>query len=279
MRNALPMIAFVLSGVCIASAVRAQNTNLGNSRPTRAFDVTSVKRNYVPQLLQRTRITPAPGRFTATNTTLHSLVVYAFEIIHKSQLRGGPDWINSARFNIEATAQGAGIQDMRPMVRRLLADRFGLVIKLQTRTLPVYRLVRARNDGGLAKGMVPWTCPQAVDTQSDPSRAECGTIGGGPNALMGVGVSMSQLAKTITQKSDYSDVDRIVIDETGITGTYNISLRFSATREHEGLRSERDPNMPSFPTALQEQLGLRLQPASAPVELLTIESAKWPENN
>jgi uncharacterized protein (TIGR03435 family) len=97
--------------------------------------------------------------------------------------------------------------------------------------------------------------------------------------MYGWGIPMARFAKALTQLAPYTEVDRIVIDQTGLSGAYEFEFQFAATREHPGLRVDNDPGLASFTTALQEQLGLKLQPSSGPVTVWTIESARMPESN
>jgi uncharacterized protein (TIGR03435 family) len=180
--------------------------------------------------------------------------------------------MNSTKFNIEGTAPGAKPEEIRPMVQRLLADRFRLAITKQTQTRPIYRLVRARQDDKLPKGLTPDSCP--IDTSNGQPRP-CNTIAGGPSSLIGVSVTMVQFAKQLSSWP-YAELGRLVVDATGLDGTYRFSMQYAATREYEGLRVNKDPNLPSFTTALQEQVGLKLESARGPVEVLVIDSAEQP---
>jgi uncharacterized protein (TIGR03435 family) len=186
------------------------------------------------------------------------------------QLTGGPRWINDTEFDVE----GASVEEIRPMLRRLLAERFGLAVRKEIRISPIYRLVRARDDGKLPKGLTPDACPPAVN-QEQPV---CNTIGGGPSSLMALSITMERFARLLAALP-YTEVDRVVVDATGLSGTYRLSMQFAATRQYEGLRSNPDPNLPTFMTALQEQVGLKLQPATGPVDVWIIESARMPDGN
>ena len=250
----------------------AADANQQGSDRVRAFEVASVKRTFLPEMIQRPDFRRSPGRMTATSTTLRLLTRYAYDILIDAHLSGGPAWTDTARFNVEATAPGATNEDLRLMTQQLLKDRFGLVITSQSRTLPIYRLIRARADGKLGKALTTSTCSDSPDRP-----ARCANVGAGPNQMYGWGLPMAVFAKSLTQLAAYTEVDRIVIDETGLSGAYDFEFRFAATRDHPGLRVVSDPSLTAFTTALQEQLGLKLQPASGPVSVWTIESARMPE--
>lgn len=264
-------VALVLA-VSLDADVRQQPANPAGA--PRRFEVASVKRNYIPDLVQRSRLTTTPGRFTATNYSLRSLIKYAYSVTDR-EIIGGPDWMDSPKFDIQAGAPGVAAVEMRPLVQRLLADRFGLMIRKETRTRPIYRLVRARDDGKLPKGLTPDSCPETTDPEHPPA---CNTVAGGPSTLMGVFVSMERFAKLL-YSFPYTEVDRYVVDATGLEGTYRFQMQFASTREYEGLRKNDDPNAPAFMTALQEQVGLKLQPSTGPVEVLIIQSARRPDGD
>jgi uncharacterized protein (TIGR03435 family) len=120
------LILFVICGFTASIAAQQQ--------PTR-FEVASVKRNYLPDMLQRSRITLTPGHFKAVNVTLRDLLKHAYSVID-AQLIGGPDWMNSTKFDVEGTAPGAKPDEIRPLVQQLLAERFRLVARKETQTRP-----------------------------------------------------------------------------------------------------------------------------------------------
>ena len=274
MSRVVPATLLWLAALASAAtwAQQASSEKVGSQR----FDVASVKRNYLPDLIQRSGMGSIPGRFTATNVTLRSLTMHAFDLVLDYQLTGGPSWIGDTKYNVEVTAPGGATSDeKRLMLRRLLADRFGLVIRKETRAnAPIYRLVLAKDNGKLPKGLTASSCPESTDKEPPP----CNTVAGGPGTLMGVNVTMPRLARLLTS-FPYTEVGRIVVDATGLTGSYQFVLQFSPTRQYYGLRSEPDPNLPTFMTALQEQAGLKLQPATGPVDVWIIQSAKYPESD
>ena len=206
---------------------------------------------------------------------------------------GGPDWTNTLRFNIEAKATSdvprgmPGAQQKLFMLRILLAERFKLVVHNETIEGPVYALALSRRDGtfgpGFHRSQLDCAASRNAGRNSPPpgSPAAKGrlTCGFGANLLFGTmvggGMTMAELAYVLS-----TVVDRAVLDRSGLTGAFDVDLRFSP----EGLRdvpAARDvdrpvSDSPSIFTALQEQLGLKLESTRGPVEVLVINSVERP---
>lgn len=233
------------------------------------------------------------GRFNATNVTMRMLLRQAFNV-QEFQIVGGPDWMTSDRFDVVAKApEGEFSADlMRPMLRTLLAERFKLVVRNETREMAIYALVKARDDGKLG----PNISPAAIDCAgvmrgrrggpppSPPQpgqKLECGFMIG-PGRMNAGGMPLSNLAQTLSPQ-----VGRIVLDKTELAGNYDFELTYSL----EGLGSvfpgggppllnggpaPIDPNQPNLFTALQEQLGLKLDSQRGPVDVIVIDSVQQP---
>jgi uncharacterized protein (TIGR03435 family) len=250
------------------------------------FDVSSVKPNKDggPSSV---RVTPG-GMLSVTNNNLRNIIRNAWNITN-DQIVGGPDWIDSERFDITAKASAPFKQDeARAMLQALLADRFGLATHMETRELPVYLLVLARKDATLGPQMkkadVDCAALFAAVTAGGkmPERLPNGNLPCGlsvrPGLVTGNGVAMEQLARNLV-----GGVGRIVVDKTGLQGYYDINMTFSA----EGAPPPAAPpgapagpapdsTAPSLFTAMQEQLGLKLEPGRAPISVLVIDRATRP---
>ena len=181
---------------------------------------------------------------------------------------------------------------MLPLVQALLIERFGLAFHRETRDLPVYHLITAKN-GNKPREHVQGNCrmPDEPNIPPDPNNVfanlNCGNVLYLPPAwLLGGMVRISSqgtggesfagrqsLSKTFVEILS-TPLGRMVIDQTGLRGTYDINLRWSA----EGSDADGTPG-PSLSTALQEQLGLRLESARGPVEVLVIERVSKPSEN
>lgn len=198
-----------------------------------------------------------PGRLVARGT-LAFFIEYAYGI-NGSYLEGGPDWIRSDRFDIEAhqPSNAQSFATMTAMMRAALADRFRLDAHRETRQVPVLLLTVAPGGPKL--------------TRSAP--ADEPETRGRPGELVAMRISMAGLASQLSRS-----VGRMVQDRTGLDGFYNITLR--STNDVQGPdrlgRTAVDPDAPSLGTALEEQLGLKLESGRGPVEFLVIDRAERP---
>ena len=264
------------------------------------FEVASVKPKKSGEGFIRFGLQPG-GRFTAQNVPTRELIRFAYNV-QPFQIEGGPGWLNSDRFDVTAKAEGdlppTGPGQSGPvqlMMQNLLADRFKLKVRRETKEMPVYELVLARSDGRLGKQIEPST----VDCVAMRGRG-AGPGGRGPGGpppsppqpgerpqcgmFMGIGsvgagdVAIQQLAQLLSQS-----VRRIVVDKTGLTGRYSFNIEFTpdqmpppgATPPGVQLPAV-NPDGPSIFTALQEQLGLKLESARGQVETLVIDSIEQP---
>jgi uncharacterized protein (TIGR03435 family) len=195
------------------------------------------------------------GRIKITNEPAKLLLRIAFEL-QNSQIAGGPAWLDNDRYDIEAkTGRREKIPQgqMAPLMRSLLADRFGLKSHRETRELPVYALV-------------------AVTPKLKPKKegevAGMSTSGGTQRTkATATATSMDLLASYIGNR-----LGRIVVDRTGLTGSYDFTLEWAPDQAA-------DSTLPSLTTALKEQLGLTLQAQKSPVEVLVIDSIQRPSEN
>ena len=266
--------------------------SLGAQTPANAaFEVASVRPNKSGDGRVMLGMQPG-GRFTATNVPLRLLVRQAFNV-QDFQIVGGPDWITSDRFDVVAKAPD-GVEFtadvMRPMLRSLLAERFKLASHNETRDMAIYALMKARPDGKLGAGLTP----AAVDCAAARGRRgggpppappqpgqkmECGMMIG-PGRLNAGGMPMSNLATALAPQ-----VGRIVIDKTELTGNYDFEVTYAPEALGGGVGApplvngnpiQVDPNAPNLFTALQEQLGLKLDSQRGPVDVVVIDRLEQP---
>jgi uncharacterized protein (TIGR03435 family) len=219
---------------------------------TPAFEVASVKQNRSGELSISIRQRPGGG-FIAHNAPLRMLLTHAYNI-KPHQLSGLPAWTSDARFDIEAKADGASPAQVRQMLQTLLAERFRLAAHRETREQPIYTLVVAKGGPRLRES-------KAETTQMD---------GKGPGQIAAEKVPMAMLARSLQ-----NILERSVVDETGLTGEYDFELNWLPDRLAEPRPGDEprpaDISGPSIFTALQEQLGLRLQAAKGPVEIVVVD--------
>lgn len=297
--TAAVVAAAVLCTVVVAPLSAAPIRPVQAPSDAPAFDVVSIRENRSGDQGQRINRLPG-GRVVTSNFPLRNLILFAYGL-QPQQLIGGPDWMDSARWDITAQAPGefpitepGTVGAPQLMMQRMLADRFRLAVHTETRELPIYALTLARADRRLGSQIQP----AAIDclTVLSAALAKAKQEGGGlppspqrPNGAPGCGTrfdgrtlsaggtSMAALARSLSGM-----VGRLVEDRTGLEGGFDFDLEFAvdpALAAAGAPRPADDANLPSIFTALQEQLGLKLDAARAPVEVLVIDSVDRPAEN
>jgi uncharacterized protein (TIGR03435 family) len=219
------------------------------------------------------------GRIEISRTTLRTLIAIAWRL-QPFQVSGGPAWVRSEYFDVNTEAAESPSEDrLFLMMQALFKERFSLKLHFETAERPVYILVPGKTGRTPPAGLQVSTegsCIKA-DAASPPEPNACGSLGMGSNHLEAHEISMTRFAEALTRV-----VDRKVIDGTGRTEKFNISLQWLPD-EHQALPSSDaialPPDTPSIFTALQEQLGLKLESGKAAVELLVIDHADRPGEN
>jgi uncharacterized protein (TIGR03435 family) len=241
---------------------RAQQTSAPPESSRAVFDVASIKENK--SLNGGGTIGPRPGgRFFARNVPARALVGVAYDL-RGYQLAGGPDWFTTDRFDLDALADGnPAIDTMRRMLRTLLEDRFHLTAHFETRQIDGFKLVRTRPDR-LGPGLRVSTLDCAVSFSSQPKCREGHINFGDVMEWTGNGLRMSALTADVA-----AHVGKPVTDDTQLTGTFDLELRWSP-------EMAQSPDLPSIYTALQEQLGLKLEGQRVPVDVLVIDRIDRP---
>jgi uncharacterized protein (TIGR03435 family) len=280
---------FLPVGFVLVGALSAQTESV-------RFDVASVKPNVSgpTSMLSAFR----GRRFTARYATVKNLISAAYGVqehpLANYQISGGPGWLDSDRFDVVATApeigdspRGTFPSPVLAMLRSLLEERFQLRTHVETKELPVFALVLARRDGTLGPRMrrrtVDCVTGQAATTEIrnlfNPTPAERRRCGGrmGPGNLTASGATMTNIVSALTTL--VPGLNRVVVDRTGLAGTFDIDLTwiFEPTADTLGVPlPPPDPNAPTLFTALQEQLGLKLESTKAPVDILVIDHVEHP---
>ncbi len=305
------VISLACAAVLLLSAPAARAQAPAARLP--GFEVASVKpSNPDPSnpLSMIPMVSPQPGgRFTATNLPLRFLIALAYEM-PDFRIIGGPEPLMNAKFDITAKAPGGatlGQKELMPLMRALLADRFKLKTHTEPREMPLYDLVIARSDGRLGPDLKPSKsdCSRADELNAQraaavargdlsavmPKPGEFLTCTIGPNlaggpmniALHGDGQEIKVLTDLITQFTG-----RYVRDKTGLTGRYDFDMKLDlqalmALAQKLGLpipanaASALPPSDgSSMMTALNEQLGLKLESGRGPVDVLVIDSVEAP---
>jgi len=264
------------------------------------FEVVSVKTNTsgTGPLSLRTR---PDGGFIATNITLGILLGQSFPQSTQDMV-GLPEWAESARFDVSATAPAgfgnATLDQRRAMMQAMLADRFKLAVHYETREVSAYDLVLARSDGKLGPNLTasdidcaaqaaaqraaadraraagqPPPAPPPPPSRSPTDRPPPCTMRSGTNRFDGH-MTMAALAMSLRGMAG-----RVVVDKTGLAGYYTLLLESSSIGPGLGAAAgttTQTSELPSVFTAVQEQLGLRLVSSRAPVEVLVIDRIERP---
>lgn len=253
----LPLTLLLL----VATGITAQAAQ--STAPT--FDVASIH-IHTPALHEGTKIISSPndGSFQTVNLTLKALIEFAFDM-PQSRIVDAPTWTSSQPFDIEAKSSDALEQRLhnlpsdqaRPiklaMIQALLADRFGLKTHREPRELPIYALVVAKSGSKLSSSKFDGTL-----------------VHHGRDYLNAQGITLPAIAQELAR-----DSGRVVVDKTGLTGRFNIDLRW----QPDDAPPDQDTNLPSLFTAVQEQLGLQLESAKGPVDVLVIDNVHEPSAN
>ena len=244
--------------------------------PTPKWEVTAVRRcEDAPAGTRGGASNSSPGRLSIICQNLRGLILQAYVLFASGQanlsvaasntpIEGGPGWINTERYEIDAKAESdPSVGVMRgPMLQKLLEARFKLRLRRETREVPVYELTVAKSGLKLPRSEIQ-SCPaerrpSCFDVLSDGHRMEIRNM------------SIEQFSKSVLAIF----VDRPVIDKTGLTGLFDFRLQFTPDDT-----AENPDGLPSIYTAVQEQLGLKLAPAKGPGEFLVIDSVERPSEN
>jgi uncharacterized protein (TIGR03435 family) len=273
------MLQLAMAIVLFTSSGAGQAPSAAGAADRLSFEVATIKPNKSGDARSRTDAAPN-GRVMATNVPLNDLVRTAFLLQPQEMVMGdrAPAWVTTDRWDIEAKAVGEPTPlQMRAMLRNLLIDRFKLVTRRDVRTMAAYALILARNDrqfgpqlqrstldceAQVAAARVPGTTPGTIQ--------QCGGRSG-RGTIAAWGVPLSDFAKSLSPVAG-----RYVFDATGLTDRFDATLKWTPDPE-PGSAAPADGV--SLFTAIQEQLGLRLEPRQAPVDVFVIESAEQPTEN
>jgi uncharacterized protein (TIGR03435 family) len=235
------------------------------------YEVASIRPANPKELFVRIEA-GAGGSFHATSITLQQLVMSAYNV-RDFQVSGGPGWVGTERYNVLAKPEEAEpplpstssratfesrAERERERLRNLLKDRFQLVIRWETRQLPVYALTIAK--GGL---------------KMKPAPAGPTVLQGSHGRLMGKAVTIDRVKRVLTDV-----LGRPVVDEAGLTGSFDFKLEWTPEASPSADPSQvLPPAGESIFAAIQEQLGLKVESKKGPVETIVIEKAEKPSEN
>jgi uncharacterized protein (TIGR03435 family) len=250
------------------------------------FEVVSVKEILSPPT---TPVGPTPpDRYRNRYANFSGLLTSSYELTLQ-QILNLPDWATELRFDIEAKAERASTaEQMREMVRSLLEDRFNLKAHRETRDLPIYTLSAARPDGRLGDKLRSSSvnCAAVVAARGADYRAPSGPrrpgepprclvvsrVGPTSRSISMEGARLAQLVQMLQ-----TEVGRVVVDKTALTGTFDFELTIPRT----GPTTDASPSLgtdaaASIFTLLRDDMGLKLEPGRAPVEVLVVDHVERP---
>jgi len=260
---AMAVVAITMIGIPIFDQAIPVFAQSAANRPS--FEVASIKENNSGARNSGTS-TRDGGLFIGTNVSVKQLIMQSYRL-QDFQVIGGPDWVNTAAFDIQArAAEGAVPKPTGPvdvnkpdtlalMVQSLLEERFQLKVRHESREMSVY-ILSVGKDG--AKLKAPGTESGSTNTN----------VSNGKTHVVGKGSPVGTLAQIIARQ-----LRRPVIDKTNLTGPFDFEL------DWVNSNAPTDEVGPSVFTALQEQVGLKLESSKAPVEVLVIESVQKPSEN
>ena len=272
MRRALPIV--VVLSLSQASLAQAP-----------AFQVASVKQSPAGATMTRPGSPGPGGQWLALNATLEMILQRAYpDYARPGLIVGGPAWIKDRRFDVDARADGNPSRaQYELMVRQLLADRFKMKVRTEMRPIDVYALVIAREDGRLGPRLKPASaeCIAAVNARREEAKSgavissmmtPCGSTREAPGRVSGA----REIGSFLTALQIW--MDRRIVDRTGLKGLYEMELEF----DYDTLRAVGaggDTAGATIFTALQEQLGLKLEPRREMTDVLVVESVEMPTPN
>ena len=263
MRFRAVMLPLVLAWQVVTSA---------QAPSTVAFEVASVKPNQSAG--EPSMIVPPRGTVVITNVPLMNIIVNAFGI-PAFRMVDAPAWISRERFDVSARIPGTSAPGQTlTMLQTLLAQRFNLKAHQETREQPVYEIVIARPDGRLGPRLKPSSAdcataanPLALPPSMDSPCAALFGVGPAGGRIVSKGQPLARVFSALSMA-----VSRSVVDRTALQGPFDVDLQWSADVGTPVTNSD----TPSIFTALQEQLGLRLEPSRGPVDVLVIDRVERP---
>jgi len=249
------------------------------------YDVASIRVNHSNRANQH--ITTGNGSLLAENATLRVLIRFAYDLPDKL-LVGGPAWINDIHFDIRAKTDGVADIDQKKLseeqleayltqkqipLQKLLEDRFHLKLIHEDRVLPFYALIATKSGVKIKRSDDKSDLQQAAKVGGGGLYNAPGFRVTGQGQIVAVKVTLDQLAQYLSNKA-WGDTDRPVVNQTGLTGQYDFKFEWTPASSRDDTATA-----PALFTALQEQLGLKLDPQKGPVKVMVIDSAELPSEN
>lgn len=266
---------------CLLATIVLSVGSVGAQEGTRTFEVVSIRRSTNPDTDWSSGARPG-GRWVLVNGGILQIIRTAYPA-ESSEYVGGPDWLRRERYDVTAVGPPATTRaDLEPMLRALLAKRFNFKGHYETLERPVYDLVLLRAGGPPPAGLrrIDIDCEARRDANvrgAKPPETPAPASGAAPCSVQmsysdrarirSGGQTMAEFARLLTGQAA-----RVVRDRTGLAGYFEFEMTFTANPQADG-------NEPSLFTALQERLGLKLEPSRGPVQVFVIDQIERPTEN
>jgi bla regulator protein blaR1 len=278
----IAVAAPILFGLLNATPTRAESQAGSTATKLPVFEVASIKPNKSGE--PNVSLMFTPNGFDATNAPVREVIQLAYQV-QEYQVSGGPSWINSDRYDIEAKVDSSAAEQLRQldmdqhrlMLRPLLEDRFQLRVHQETKELPIYALVVGKNGPKLHEAKPDDTYPDGI--KGPDGVGHPGLMRMGPGGITAQGLPMATIVRLLSQH-----LGRTVLDKTGLTGNYDLELHWTPDNIPASMigpdgKPMPDPSGPSIFTAIQEQLGLKLESQKGPDQVLVIDRVERPSAN
>jgi uncharacterized protein (TIGR03435 family) len=263
-----------------AAAINSQDMKTENANSP-VFEVVSVKLDRSGQGGSNRTRPMSSEQFSATNIPLESLIELAYRM-SPFQVVGGPSWLRTDRYDVEAKIDDSLFKQLRQrpedeqlsqfrlMLRALLSDRFKLTVSSRTDDLPVLDMVVSKNGPHIGGSGLKVVAPFANNTQGVVM-----VMGRGQDiTIQGSAATMDNLARSLA-----ISLGRKVINDTGLTETYNFSIHFADDTQTQPDAAPSDSSTPLVFAALENSLGLKLQRATGPVDVIVVDHVEKPSEN
>jgi uncharacterized protein (TIGR03435 family) len=273
------MLLAIVGSLTFTALVFGQIMAGGVKTPT--YDVVAIKPDKAGGGM---RMMWSPDRYSAENTTLKLMMKYAYNFRTDDHISGLPGWADSFHFDMEAKMDSDAVatlqklpmveqvEQRRWMMQQVLADRFRLKVRRETKNLSMYALVVVKDGFKLKEADPNDTYPNGIKGADGVSHAGMFLIGDG--RMQAQAIPMSTFADDLSMQ-----VERQIVDRTGLTGKYDIQLKWAPEEERQDAGSTAKDSGPSLFIVLQEQLGLRLESIKGPVDTIVVDHVEMPSEN
>lgn len=268
------LLAVAATFLCLSGQSWAQSSADNAASGVPSYATVSIKPDKSG--LQWQTVTVGPGELTVKNETVPMMIRHAYQI-ELDQIHGGPDWLNTDRYDVQAKVDKSALEtlknlsrehadlEQRQMMQALLADRFKLMVHRDTNAVPVYDLVLAEKGPKMQQSL-----PGDAEAQGRVIQVSKGHISGRE-------VPIATLASLLSEQ-----LGRSVIDKTGLANHYDVTLQWPVSVEGQQETensSAAESSREMILAAVADQLGLKLEPHEVPMEILVIDHVERPTQN